>query len=68
MPQVRVAFLSKIDDADGYRDFAQRATAMVREEDPGPLSTTGSCRRTGPPPSTRTCTTPPSPSSPTSAT
>ncbi len=37
MPEVRVAFLSKIDDADGYRDFAQRATAMVREEDPGTL-------------------------------
>ena len=37
MPEVRVAFLSKIDDADGYRDLAERATAMVREKDPGTL-------------------------------
>lgn len=37
MSEVRIAFLSKIDDPAGYRDFAARATAMVKEQDPGTL-------------------------------
>lgn len=37
MPEVRYAILSSLKDGDveGLRDFAGRATAMVKEKDPG---------------------------------